>query len=162
MNKGFTLIEIMMSVALTAVVLPALVLSLGFSLKTARQGEKYTMAYSLAQEQMEAVNNIKNSGDATWEWTVDSPYNTAAGEYYQPYLDSGVWKLGTRTTAPLSYDGYTKKVEIKEVNRDASGNISDESWAMPDDLSRWINVYVIWYENGEVEEIKLTSLITRH
>jgi prepilin-type N-terminal cleavage/methylation domain-containing protein len=160
MNKGFTLIEIMFAIALSALILPALVYVLGFSLKTARQGEKYTFAYAHAQEQMEGIISIKRN-DIAWDWESSS-LNTGSGEYYQPVLLSDSWQLGTKTTTPAEIGGFTKKVEIKEVKRDASGNISSDPWSISDNYSRLVSVTITWKESGETEEIKLTTLQTKN
>lgn len=162
MKKGFTLIEIMLAVALAAVILPALIGTLGFSLQSSKQNENFTNAYALAQEQMEAVYTIRNRGDASWEWTSSSPENTSTGEYYQPHFSSGKWLLGSKTSSPSENDGFTKKVEIIPVKRDALDVLSDDPWAMEDDNSRLVKVSVSWKENSEIQEVELETLLTRY
>jgi len=159
MKNGFSLIEIMLTVALTAVILPAIVIVLSFSLRSAKEGEKYTKAYALSQEQMEGIYFLK--GNTAWDWEV-TPENTAEGEYYQPQEIEDNWQLGSKTTTPVETEGYTKKVEIKEVRRDVTGNISDDPWAIVDDYSRWISVYVAWKDNGLPVEVKIDSLVTKY
>lgn len=158
MTKGFTLIEIMIGIALAAIILPALVFAFSFSLQAARQGEKYTKAYALAQEQMEAIYAIRKN-DVVWDWET-TPANTVSGEYYQPQLVSDTWQLGSKTTNPTEVGGYTKKVQVEAVKRDASGNLSSDPWATVDDYSRWITVTVSWQQNGQNEEVELNSLVT--
>jgi prepilin-type N-terminal cleavage/methylation domain-containing protein len=161
---GFTLIEIMLSIALAAVILPALVSILSFSLKASKQSESYTKAYALAQEQMEAVYSIKQSGNTEWEWTSTSPVNTTVNEYYQPVKVGDVWNLGTKTSSPVDVDtdGFITKVELEEIKRDAGGTITDDPLGVVDENSRRVNVYVTWKEDGEDTDVKLTALVTRY
>lgn len=162
MNKGFVLIEIMLSIALAAIILPALVFVFSLSLQSAKQGEKYSKAYALAQEQMEAIYSIKKNGGADWDWNETPPITTGS-EYYQPYLVSGQWQIGSKTASPSEIDGYVKKVKVFEVKRDTSGNLSDEAWATPDDNSRMVTVIISWTDSkGDPEEVKLDSLLTNY
>lgn len=160
MKQGFTLIEIMLATALAAVMLPALVFSFSFSLSSAKQGENYTKAYTFTQQQLEGIRALKNN-DSIWDWET-TPANTSPGEYYQPYLVSGSWQLGSKTTSPAEELGYIKKVEIKEVRRDAAGNLSSEPWAIVDDFSRYVTVYITWKNKGEIEEVKINTLVTKY
>lgn len=157
-SKGFTLIEIMLSIALLAIFIPALIYALGFSTFTVSQGEKFTIASSAAQEQMEAVIKLKNENGSNWDW-VNTPDYTSTGEYYQPQLVSGAWQLGSKTTIPSETDGFTKVVEINQVKRCAK-DLCDDSWGITDPHSRKVTVKVTWKENGQDQTVSLTSLLT--
>ncbi len=162
MKRGFTLIEIMLAIALSMVILPALVNVLGFSLTATKQGERYTKAYAMAQEQMEAIYDLKEKGDTNWDWTT-KPVETSTGEYYQPALVSGEWQLGAKTTTPAAINGFTKKVEIVCVKRDGSGNVDNSGTC--DDVnypSKLVTVYVEWEEKGQDERVEITSLVSEH
>ena len=159
-DSGFTLIEIMISIALSAIILPALIFTFSFSLQAAKQGEKYTKAYTFAQEQMEGLKSLKEN-EAIWDWET-TPVNTSSGEFYQPKIVSGSWQLGSKTTSPTESEGYINKVEITEVKRDASGNLSEEPWAIVDDFSRWVTVHIVWMENAEADEVNISSLFTKY
>lgn len=161
-QQGFTLIELLVAIGLTALFLPALVFVFSFSLGSASQGENYTLAYTLAQEQMEAIYYLKEN-DLDWDWTEFSPFNTAADEYYQPQIEAGRWTLGSRTDNPQLTDGkYTATVKILPVKRDAVGNISEEEGSDQDDTSRKIIIKVSWKENGIPTDIDLVSYVSRH
>ena len=59
MKNGFSLVEILMAVALSAVFIPALVHIYSLSIFSTSQGEKFSQGTALAQEQMEAVYFVK-------------------------------------------------------------------------------------------------------
>ena len=163
-NKGFTLVELIVAIGLSALFLPAIIYVYSFSLRSASQGEGYTQGYALAQEQMEAIYFLKkNSPD--WDWT-DSSINTNSIEYYQLQNGAGGWILGSKipkTTLPSEadgYPGYTAIVEVLEVRRD-SGSIV-ESGGLIDDLTRKIVITVSWKENGVPVDIDLISYVSKH
>ena len=159
-NNGFTLIELIIAIGLSALFLPALIFVFSFSLGSAGQGENYTKAYSLAQEQMEAIYYIKQN-DENWEWAEFSPVNTNDGEYYQLQNNGNSWELGNITSNPQeNADGYTLSVEIHPVYRDVNGNIIESGFL--DSLSREITVNVEWKENGFPTSINLVSYVSRH
>lgn len=157
-EKGFSLVEIIIAVGLVAIFVPAIGIIFSLSIFSASQGEKYSQAYSLAQEQMEALYSLKSEGGIRWDW-ISTPVNTAAGEYYQPYQFGGVWQLGAKTTAPTEIEGFTKKVEISPVMR--CGLAICEIGGL-DDASRKAIVYVLWNERGEEKEVTLETYVTRH
>lgn len=156
MRNGFTLIEIILAIALLAVFLPAFIYVISFSTQAVSQGEKFSKAYSLGQEQMEAIIKLKNDAGANWDWTT-TPVNTAAGEYYQPQLTAGAWVLGSKTTTPATSE-FTKLVQIKPVKRCGSA-ICDEAWGVTDPYSREISVEVIWSERGQEQNVELVTIV---
>ena len=155
--KGFTLVEIMLSVALLAVFIPAFIYVFSFSTFAVSQGENYSQAYSIGQEQMEAILTLKNTGGSVWDWTT-TPSNTAAGEYYQPSQTAGVWSLGAKTTTPAASGEFTKLVEIKEVKR-CGNTICSDAWGVVDQHSREIVVTVKWKENGQDTSVDLITIV---
>ncbi len=165
LNKGFTLIELLVALGLSALFLPALVFVFSFSLGAASQGESYTQAYALAQEQMEAIYYLKDNVGSDWDWTL-TPVNTSPMEYYQPSKVSGSWKLDTTTTSPVKINGYTTTVQIFAVNRkdvDYDG-IGDEiaDMGIPDNFTRKVAVKVAWKEKGQDTSIDLVSYVSKH
>jgi prepilin-type N-terminal cleavage/methylation domain-containing protein len=58
---GFSLIEILISIAVAAVILPGVIALQSLSAFTSGQGENYTKAYALAQQEMETIYKNKNS-----------------------------------------------------------------------------------------------------
>lgn len=160
-NSGFTLIEIVIVIGLAAVFLPAIGAILSFALGSSSQGEKYSQAYTLAQEGMESVIYLKSQNDSAWDWTT-TPQNSNPGEYYQPLQTGGNWQLGGTTTTPvINPEPFTRKIEIKETRRCGS-TICQESWAPVDLYTRQVIVYVSWPDKGQAQEVKLEAYVTAH
>jgi prepilin-type N-terminal cleavage/methylation domain-containing protein len=159
-SKGFTLIELLIAMGLSALFLPALVFVFSFSLGAASQGESYTQAYALAQENMEAIYYLKENS-AEWNWQTQPANTTSTNEYYQPYKAAGTWNLGLITSSPQQINGYTVTVKILPVIRNmTTGDISDSGEV--DIYTREVIVNVSWKEKGEPTDIELVSYVSRH
>lgn len=160
-KQGFTLVEVIVAIAISAIFLPAIGTMLSLSLQTSVQSERFTQAHGLAQEGMEAIFNLKSQANSSWDWT-DSPENTEANEYYQPTEVDGVWHLGLITENPIvAPQPFTRKVQIKEVRR-CGGTICDDVSASVDINSRKITVSVSWPEKGETQKVELNAYVTKH
>lgn len=162
-NEGFSLIEIIVAVGLAAIFLPALGMIFSFAIGSASQGEKYSQAYRLAQEGMEAIFYLKSQNDALWNWET-SPVNTVSGEYYQPTQAGDIWQLGAKTTSlVVTQPPFTRKIGITQVCRNPSLIIDcSEPGASVDPYTRQITVYISWPEKGQTEEVKLEAYVTAH
>lgn len=164
-SKAFTLIELIVAIGLSALFLPAIIFVYSFSLGSASQGEKYTQAYALAQEQMEAIYYLKEYGD-DWSWEDDS-INTSSTEFYQLQKDGEGWILGAKIsedTLPaeaVGYTGYTAIVEISGVKRNEDGLIAEDG-TDTDHSTKEVKVTVSWLENGVPTDIDLTSYVSKH
>ena len=163
-SKGFTLIELIIAIGLMAIFIPSLIFVFSFSLGTSVQGESYTQAYTIAQEQMEAIYFLKDN-DISWNWT-DYPENNGEIDYYQPSQIDGEWSLGLKKEgSPTITNGYAATVKIYPVIRNTSGDISedtDDPLNTVDPTSRKIVVDVSWKEKGEPTSIELVSYATKH
>lgn len=156
-NVGFTFVEIIVALGLSAIILPALGQALSFSIRVASQGEKFTQAYALAQEYMEAIYYIKSNDPTNWAWSASSP---AAGTY-QPSKSGTVWILGSPVTTPaVSPAPFTRTVQISNVNRDISGNISASGTQDPN--TRLAHVVVSWPDTSGTQQVSLQSYVTNH
>jgi type II secretory pathway pseudopilin PulG len=134
-NKGFTFVEIMISIGLAAIMLPALAQALSFSIRVASQGEKFTQAYSLAQKEMETAYAQKSKD---WNSLVDS--GSTGFPYTLGVTITGVKRCGTKPNLVICND-----------------------LSKPDDLdTKKITVTVSWHEAGGDQIIKLESYVTRH
>jgi prepilin-type N-terminal cleavage/methylation domain-containing protein len=159
-QDGFTLIELIIAIGLAALLLPAIIAVFSFSLTSAVQGENFTQAYALAQQEMEAVYYLRGQSD--WDWE-GSDLNTDTGEFYQPQKVGDLWQLGGKTTTPTDFEGFTKTVEVNEVRRYlGSGEITNDPIAPIDSSTRKITVNILWKENGQDQSVKLESYVTRH
>lgn len=160
-SAGFTLVEVIVAIALSVIFVPAIIKLISFASAATSQGERYTQAYSYAQEALEAIYYIKTNDETQWDWKT-TPVNTTPGEYYQPDKVSGVWKLGAKTTNPVvTRKPFTRKVEIKLVRR-CGDEICNDPGASPDSFTRLITVYVTWPSSPQDEKIILNAYVTQH
>ncbi len=160
-GAGFTLVEIIVAVALAAIFLPAIGKALSLALQSSSQGESFNQAYALGQEGTEAIMNLKNIGDSNWNWTT-TPGNTGVGQYYQPNQSAGVWVLGSVTSTPtVTKAPFTRTVEINEVRRCGS-DICTNPGAPVDSTPRKIITTVNWLERGQPQKVVLTTYVSAH
>ena len=133
-NKGFTFVEIIVALGLAAIMLPALGRALSFSIRVASQGEKFSQAYNLAQQDMESMyaQKSQNWSGFTGSTIVTSPYTRVI-------TVSSVQRCGVKPTWTIC----------------TSGGVSD-----PD--TKKITVVVSWAEVGGPQQITLTSYVTNH
>jgi len=157
-QRGFTFVEIIIALGLSAILLPALGRALSFSIRIASQGEKFTQAYSLAQEDMEAIYYIKSNDPINWAWTASSPVSGI----YQPSKSSGVWDLGPIVTPTVSPAPFTRSVQISGVNRDLSSHDISLVGGGPDFNTKLVHVVVSWPEANSIQKVVLDSYVTNH
>lgn len=153
-NNGFSLIEIILAIGLSAIFLPAIMTVFSVGLHTSKQGEEYTKSYALAIEYMEAIYALKSAADAAWDWTT-----TPAAGVYQPYKSGGKWILGNTVSAPSKSDSiYTRIVTVANTQR--CGTSPCDSGGVVDTKTRKVTVLVTWPDN--VAGIRLVSYVTQH
>lgn len=157
MSKGFTLVEVLLAVTLLAVFVLGLTQLLSFSVLTVKQGENFTKGNALAQEQLEALINLKNIGGPQWDW-INTPVNTNPNEYYQPIYSGGSWQLGAKTTTPDLSVPQVKLIEIKPVKR-CGFDLCTDVWGILDPHSRLITVTVKWLERGLDQQVVLSTVV---
>lgn len=161
MKKGFTLVEVMVSLAIMALFLPALAKLFTFAINTSTQGDMYSKAYALSQEGIEAVYYIKENRPDIWDWDT-TPVNTSTTEYYQVIKSGHEWDFdgGKKSAADLlAVDGYTRSIQIFMVVRDADGNLSGTT---EDKYTKKIVSKVSWTGINGQEEVTLSSYVTKH
>lgn len=154
-NKGFTFVEIIIALGVAAILLPALGRAISFSIRVASQGEKFSQAYALAQEDMEAIYYIKSNDPTNWAWTASSP----ADGTYQPSKSGNIWVLGSIVTPTPSPAPFTRSVQISTVSRDINGDIGSGSL---DPNTRLVHVVVSWPEANDIQKVTLDSYVTNH
>ncbi|OGK14126.1 hypothetical protein A3H80_04695 [Candidatus Roizmanbacteria bacterium RIFCSPLOWO2_02_FULL_37_19] len=160
-NFGFTLVEVIVTIGLAAIFLPAIGVLLSLSLQSSVQGEKFSQAQALAQEGMEAVYYLKSQSDSGWDW-VDTPENSPPDQFYQPTETDGIWELGSLTSSPIiGPEPFTRTVEITEVRR-CGDDICTDASAPVDDTTRKILVTVSWPEKGSIQKVELDAYVTQH
>ena len=161
-KKGFTLVEVIVALAVAALLLPALGKLFTFALNTSSQGDKYSRAYAMSQEGIEAIYYIKENRSDIWDWDT-TPDETAADEYYQVVKSAGIWGFdgGKKTEDQLtSEDGFIRSIQIFLIPRDVEGNINSGSTMDP--YTRKVVSKVTWVDANGPEEVSISSYVTKH
>ena len=136
MKNGFSLIEILIAIAVAAVVLPAVIILISFGSFTSGQGETYTKAYAIAQKEMEYIYGQK----AGWVWDASSPVNN---------------------TSVATEDIFTKTVKIEGVLRCSLDGNKICSTGSNDDTTRKVTVEVSWNERGKNQDVTIESYVAK-
>jgi len=129
--KGFTLVEIIIALAVAALMFPALVKLFSFAINASSQGDKYSQAYAIAQEGMEEIYSIKNS-----DFSALAESTSTIGE-------------------------FTRKVSVDDVVRNTVDGTLGEGTTI-DDGTKKVTVEVSWQETGGMEEVSLSSYVTKY
>lgn len=111
-NLGFTFVEIIVALGLAAILLPALGAALSFSIRVALQGEKFSQAYTLAQQGMEQIYAQKSQN-----WNGLASATTTIGQYTRVVTVEDVLRCGIPPTWEICADGNpddgnTKKITV--------------------------------------------------
>ncbi|MBU2542735.1 prepilin-type N-terminal cleavage/methylation domain-containing protein, partial [Patescibacteria group bacterium] len=131
-NKGQSLLEVIVAMAIFALISAAMVsLSLG-GLSALEQGGEQTQAEALAQEGVEAVRAIR---DSAWNKLV---YATSSVS-----INGSEWEFtGEDTTETIGQ--YTRTISFADVCRDLSDDIVDCPGSYTDLHSKKVTVIVDW------------------
>ena len=145
-NKGISIIEILVVVAILAVTLTTLLGLINFSLGINDLSRQTTQANGLVQEAMEAVRSIRDN--AGWQQIVNGNHgliNTA-----------GKWSFsGTENII----GGFARIILVEDAHRDAGDNIV-ESGGTPDSDTKKITAFVSWSGRGQNHNIEIVTYLT--
>lgn len=129
MQKGQTLIELLITIALAAILMPALLGGFAIARSGRAQQEQRIAAVSLAKESEEAVRVVAAN---SWSNMKDGTYHaTPSGT---------TWVLASGSA---QINGFTRSIEISSVNRDLSGNITIVGGSL-DPSTKKISISVSW------------------
>lgn len=116
--KGFSVIEIIIVIAIISVGLINLLGVGAFSLKISNIVKQTSIADSLAKESIEVVRNVRNGTD--WDTDGIGILNTGAVFYY-PELNTGsnppAWTL---VSGEEIINNFTRRINFEEVSRNPS------------------------------------------
>ena len=148
---GFTIIEILVVIA---VVITALIAILGFFVfeaKIADRGRTRLEAISFAEEAIEAVRNFRDNNI----WASTGIESLITGVDYHPASASTGWDivLGSEIIG-----GFTRKITFYKVYRDANDDIS--SSGTEDSNTRKVAVKVSWTDRQGSTSEDLVTYIT--
>lgn len=150
-QRGFSVVEILVSIAVMAIALVGLLGLISFSLKVSTLLKQTDQANVLLKEQMEALRSFRDGTN----WAVNGlgAVNLGAANPYhlEKSGSSAIWAL----VAGEETDGiFQKKIVFESVWRDASDNIA--AVGVLDSDTKKITVTVSW----PGKEIKLSAYLT--
>lgn len=152
-ERGFSILEIILAVALFMIFSTAAIVVVVGGFNANRQGIEYTIANQFAAEGIEAVRSIKNRGFAC-------SINTSGSGVARDPL--GYWIFsGTENTLSHNVgDNYVRVIKIEDVQRDGSGNIVSSGGTLDSDSKRVISE-VRWNSSLPTpNSVKLISYIS--
>ncbi len=109
-QNGQALIELLVTLALAALLLPGLITGLVASRQGKAQQTQRLAATALLKEGQEAIRTVR---EATWSAVLTD------GTYH-PQIAGNTWSLANGSE---QVNGYTRQIVISDVLRDANGNI---------------------------------------
>ncbi len=112
---GFTIIEIIIALAVVLTACVGLLQLASLQTKAAALAAQETRAYFLASEGIEAIRIVRDEG-----WANIG--NLQKETLYYPVIQSGTWALSSSN--PGVINGYTRSVVFHQVLRDGNGNIT--------------------------------------
>ena len=149
-QKGITIIEILVVVAIIGIALIALFSVTVFSLKVSLLVKETAEANSLAQEAIEAVRNFR---DGT-TWNTDGLGTLTVETNYYPEKTSDNPPRWNLVSGQETIGEFTRKIVFKKVFRDANDNVSESGTEDPD--TREIIVTVSWKDKN----VRLVTFLT--
>ena len=150
-DKGITIIEILIVITIVAFLLLGFFQLSSFSFRVTQHNEKQIKAINLAQEEIEAVRNIR---DESW----DNISSLAMGADYYP-AKSGLppkWYLSAGSEA---INSFNRKVVFENVVRDVNDDIV-ESGGVNDPNTKKVIATVSWAEGEKTLYVELITYIT--
>jgi type II secretory pathway pseudopilin PulG len=129
-SRGQLLVELLLAMALAAIMLPALLLALVTSRQGKAQQQQRLDATTLSKEAYDALRIIREQG---WAFVASN------GTYY-PTLTGNTWTLATGSA---TIGGFSRYITISDTLRDASGNIVG-SGGSPDPSTKKVTITVSW------------------
>ncbi|HEV7454475.1 MAG TPA: prepilin-type N-terminal cleavage/methylation domain-containing protein [Candidatus Saccharimonadales bacterium] len=109
-QRGATLVEVLVAIALTGIMLPTLATALITSRAGRATSKQQLLAASLQHEAFEAVRAVREQG-----WS-----NIAADGTYHPVISGNDWAL---SSGPETINGLTREIVVSTAQRDGSGVI---------------------------------------
>jgi prepilin-type N-terminal cleavage/methylation domain-containing protein len=119
-QKGQTLIEVLIGITIGAVVIGGAAGLISVTLRSNLQNKSYQVASSLNQE---LINNVMSFTQANWRNIYD--LNKSPAQYYLSVSGTGFAAIAGAENVVVEGTTYARSFTVSNVNRDASGNISD-------------------------------------
>ncbi len=119
-NKGQSLVEILIALAIGVIFILGAIIVVNFVLKSGKDSEKIQTASSLARELMD---NIKIFTDSDWH-NISNLATTSANHYYLNTTSSPFLAVSGEENISIGTTTYIRYFYVDDVYRDASGQIS--------------------------------------
>lgn len=129
-SRGQLLIELLLAMALSAIMLPALLLGLVAARGGKAQTQQRFDASTLSKEAYDALRIVRERG---WGFVANN------GVYY-PTLNGNTWELATGSA---TIGGFARYITISDVYRDSSGGIASSGGTI-DPSTKKIIITVSW------------------
>lgn len=147
LQKGQSLVEILLTMGLAAIMLPALLTGLVSSRQGKAQQAQRTQAIYLLNETVDAVRSVREKG-----WT-----GFAVNGVFRPVISGSSWTLASGSAV---VNGLTQAITIGDVNRATSGAIVTNGGSL-DPSSKKVDVSISWGQ-PYLSTVSATLFITRY
>lgn len=156
-QSGFTLIEVLISVAVTGIALVAIMDIFTLASRAGRQSENLSAALNLAQQRMEDVKCLVLNGTkisvGTGSNSGDSFLPDMSGVSTNSYFGGNLY-LTESDTYPGAAPSLSKMNPPRRVDR-----ITQVSWAEGINTYKKVQVTVFWQEKGVTNSCGLATLV---
>ncbi len=149
-NGGQTIIEVLLAMAFSLIMLPALFTMFFVSREGRAQQVRRSQASALAVETQEALRSIRETG-----WDTFAVFDN--GVSYHPTRSGNAWTL---SAGAETVSGFTRSVVFSEVRRDGNGAIV-ASGGTRDPSTRRATVTVTW-TSPLTASVTSVLYLTRH
>ena len=154
---GFTLLEVLIAVAVTGIALVVIMDIFSSASRAGRQGENLSIALNLAQQRVEEIKNLVLNGTK-----ISAGVGSNTGDIFLPDLNNvstdsyfgGNLYLTESNTYPSAAPSLFKMNPPRRVDR-----ITQVSWAEGINTYKKIQVTVFWQEKGVINSCGLATLI---
>ncbi|PJA00403.1 MAG: hypothetical protein COX78_00535, partial [Candidatus Levybacteria bacterium CG_4_10_14_0_2_um_filter_35_8] len=146
-NKGQSLIELLIVIALSAILIPALLVGFAVTRNGRAQQEQRLQATNYLKEAQEAIRIIYFNN---WDNLINGTYH--------PVVSSSTWVLSPGSEA--IDNNFVRQVTISDVFRDTNGNIVTIGGVL-DPSTKEITVSVSWI-NPMSSSVTASSYLTRN
>ncbi len=145
-QRGFSIIELLVALAIAAVVVSGITGILVQSMRYTAWSEHRWLATTLANGAIEALTNIKEK-----DWATFSGYATD-GRVYRLQQSGNDWTL-VEAPGGETIGMFTRKISLAPVCRLSSNQLAacGDPGAVVDPDSRKVSVDVAWQENGQAK-----------
>jgi len=146
--RGQSLVEILIAVALTSVLLPALVTGLVASTGGKSQETQRVEAVALLKEAQEAVRSVRERG-----WNTFPPNGA-----YHPTVENFAWEFASNSE---TINGFTRTLTVSNVFRDANGVVVLSGGTL-DPSTKRISIAITWgtpYQSQVASEMFVTRYL---